>query len=67
MIHISGSSPSSNRKVLRLAVEKDTFLKMERGEKKKISCKECIVSRKVILLRGMKGPVGQIASLVLTG
>ena len=66
-MHESGSSPSSNKKELPQAVERNGFLKAERGWKKEIISKECIVSGKVTFLRRMEEPGSWVSSLVLTG
>ena len=55
----------ASRKDLCQAVKKESFLKMKRGEEKKIS-KECIVSGKVAFLVGREGASRQVIFLVLT-
>lgn len=57
MIQESGSIPSSNRKESPLprAVEKESFLKVERGQKGEIMTREHIASGKVAFLRQMEG------------
>lgn len=52
----------ANRKELCQAVEKECwmFLKAERGQKKEIISKGCIVSGKVTLLRGTKKSIQRL-------
>ena len=68
MIHESGSNPSSNKKELQRATEKEKILKAERGwDKEVIKKKKRIISGNVTFLWGTKGSIRCIASLVLTG
>lgn len=59
----------ANRKELCQAVEKECwmFLKAERGQKKEIVSKGCIVSGKVTLLRGTKKSIQRLPNFCWPG
>ena len=61
MIPGAGSVPSSNRKEFFCAMENERLFKVGMQQKKEIISKECIVSVKVILLKGLAGPTGGLS------
>lgn len=66
MTHALDSVHLTNRKELHRPTEKESFLKAERGRKKEVIRKECVVSGKAALLRGTEGACGLDPVIVLT-